>query len=141
MKRCVLSTTPAAACAVKLWAAIGIVAMLVVPPRTHELNGGRLYGVVGTGLVLWLPVLIPGPGAVLDQVLGFQLTRPGDETMGAAERLGFVLAAPSNLIHSRHVAATLLGGAGLIVMVVWRRRDRLHALQRLGAFSPSSRSR
>jgi hypothetical protein len=84
-----------------------------------------LHGEVGTGLVLWLPVLIPGPGAVLDQVLRFQLTRPGDGTVGATERLGFILAAPSSLIHSRHIAATLLGCAGLIVVVVWRRRDRL----------------
>lgn len=117
----------AAAFTVKLWAAFAIVAMLLVPPTRDRAKKYRalLVGLVVTGLVLWLPVLIGAGTAVTDQVLLFQFGRPGDGAATIAERLTSMVGSPLHPLQARHLAATALAGLGVIVIIGWRRHDRL----------------
>ena len=118
----------AAAFTVKLWAVFAIGAMLLVPPIRDRVRGYRafLVGLLVTGLVLWAPVLISARTAVINQVLLFQLGRPGDGATSIIERVGSILGTPFHFLQARHLAATALALLGAVVVLVgWRRRNRL----------------
>ncbi len=116
----------AAAGSVKLWAAAALLALVVAPPSARRL---RCYvsfaaGIVVTAAVLWLPVLVRAPGAVIDQVVLFQAGRPEDGVTSVVARLEFIFSGPS-AAQTRHVAATVLAIAGVVVVLGRRWRDRL----------------
>jgi Dolichyl-phosphate-mannose-protein mannosyltransferase len=116
----------AAACTMKLSAATAVLALLLVPPAVEPLRKYKafLVGLLVTGLLLWLPVFVAAPTQMLDQILVFQFVRPPDGA-GTTERLGLIFADPSGVLQARHLAATVLALAGLVVVIGWRRRERL----------------
>ena len=118
----------AAAFTVKLWAVFAVAAMLLVPPARNRAKTylAFLVGLLLTGLVLWAPVLIGARTAVIEQVLLFQVSRPGDGAITMAERVGSILGNPLHLAQAWHLAATTLALLGIVVAIAkWRRGDRL----------------
>ena len=115
-----------AACAVKLWGGIWMIAALVATPRERLRSDVPrfLAGALVTGLLFVLPMAAPAPDTFVAQTLLFQLERPPDGTIGVLARLRELT------IDSPHRAAFVLALIGLFAMR-WRREERLFAVATL----------
>jgi hypothetical protein len=115
-----------AACAVKLWGGIWMIAALAATPRERLRSDVPrfLVGALVTGLLLVLPAAVPALDGFIEQTLLFQLERPPDGTIGVLARLRELT------IDSPHRAAFVLGLIGLFAMR-WRREERLFAIATL----------
>ena len=112
-----------AACAVKLWGGIWVMAALLVTPFADMKRRIRFVaGAAIAGLLLLLPLALPAPHAYVEQTLTFQLSRPPDGTIGKLARL-------HEIADSGHRAATVFALVGLLAMVAvpeFRDRTRRH---------------
>lgn len=97
------------ACAMKLLGGIWVVAAMLSAPRLksamHFIAGGVIAGVV-----LLAPLALLAPSSFIEQVLVFQLTRPPDGTLTAAERLPLIL-------DNGHLAATVFSVIAILAML------------------------
>ncbi|HEV2718539.1 MAG TPA: hypothetical protein VG323_00860 [Thermoanaerobaculia bacterium] len=92
-----------AACAVKVFGGVWIVAALVSGPRRGRLLGGAVVA----GVVLVAPLFFVAPHAFIEQTLLFHATRPPDGIVARAARLPEIFA-------GGHVVATILAAVGLL---------------------------
>ncbi len=94
-----------AACAVKVFGGIWIIAALVSGSRRDipRLLGGAIVA----GVVLVAPLFLVAPHAFVEQTLLFHATRPPDGIVARAARLPEILA-------GGHVVATILAAVGLL---------------------------
>ena len=111
---------------VKLWAVAVVVAILLAPADRDRRSGYArfLLGLLGTVALLWLPLLLPGPSRLFEQVVGFHLGRPEDGVVGLGERLAQIFAG-ATIVETRHLVAAVLAVAGLFVVFGRSRGDRL----------------
>lgn len=97
-----------AACAVKFWGGIWIIAALFKRER-----GRFLGGAIVAGFVLVAPLALPALHEFIFQTLRFQLSRPPDGTLD-------LLVRAREMFLSGHAATSLLALVGL-----WKSRDRV----------------
>lgn len=113
-----------AACAVKLWGGIWVIAAIVATSRGRFRSDVPRFiaGACTTGLLLLGPLVLAAPRAFLEQVLIFQVSRPPDGLLGAGERL-------REILDGGHRAATVLAAIALIALLVsFRQATRAHRL-------------
>jgi hypothetical protein len=102
-----------AACAVKLWGGIWIIAVLATMKRDRL---RFLAGAIAAGVVFVVPIALPALDAFVSQTLVFQFSRPPDGTLS-------LLARVREIFLSGHAVATLLALIGL-----FRREARVFAI-------------
>jgi len=105
-----------AACAVKLWGGIWIIAALVTMKRDRL---RFLAGAIAAGVVFVVPIALPALDAFVSQTLVFQFSRPPDGTLSLLTRV-------REIFLSGHAVASLLALIGL-----FRREARVFAIAML----------
>ncbi|HJQ36774.1 MAG TPA: glycosyltransferase family 39 protein [Thermoanaerobaculia bacterium] len=114
-----------AACAIKFWGGIWVIAALFKRERLRFLAGACI-----AGLVLLAPIAFPALNEFITQTLRFQLSRPPDGTLDLLTRA-------REMFFSGHAATSLLA-----LMGIWKSRDRVFAIAMLltiaGFFASSS---
>ncbi len=103
-----------AACAIKFWGGIWLIAGLFKRERLRFFAGACLGG-----LVLVAPIAFPALNEFITQTLRFQLSRPPDGTLDLLTRA-------REMLMSGHLATSLLALLGL-----WKTRDRVFAIAML----------
>ncbi|HEX7153767.1 MAG TPA: glycosyltransferase family 87 protein [Thermoanaerobaculia bacterium] len=104
-----------AACAVKLWGGIWVLAALASAPNRKDI-GRFLLGGILAGVVLLAPVALPALDGFIAQTLQFQLSRPPDGVASTTARL-------QDIFDSGHRAASVLAIVGLLAMLRTRTRE------------------
>jgi hypothetical protein len=114
-----------AACAIKFWGGIWVIAALFKRERLRFLAGASI-----AGFMLVAPIAIPALNEFITQTLRFQFSRPPDGTLDLLTRA-------REIFLSGHLATSLLALLGL-----WKSRDRVFAIAMLltiaGFFASSS---
>lgn len=124
----------AAACAVKFWGGIWVIASLATAKSWRDARR-FLGGAIGAGFVFVAPLALLSLRAFIEQTLLFQVTRPVDGILEKSIRLREILL-------GGHVVATVLAAMAILAMLRWRTREQRYftiaALITIAGFVASS---
>lgn len=108
-----------AACAMKFWGGIWVIASVASAPRGRFRSDVPRFigGASMAGLLLLAPLALPALRNFIDQTLLFQVSRPPDGLLGLGPRM-------KEILHGGHLAATLLAAIAIVAMLVSAIRRR-----------------
>jgi len=106
----------AAACAVKFWGGIWVLASLATARSWRDARR-FLAGAIGAGFLFVAPFALTSPRGFVEQTLLFQVARPVDGILEKSVRLREILL-------GGHAVATVLAAIAIVAMLRWRTREQ-----------------
>jgi hypothetical protein len=106
----------AAACAVKFWGGIWVLASLATARSWRDARR-FLGGAIGAGFMLVAPLALTSLRGFVEQTLLFQVKRPVDGILEKSVRLREILL-------GGHVVATVLAAIAIVALLRWRTREQ-----------------